>query len=138
MDATEIFEGIWQGGELWPAMPTGYKKVMGLRWEAMDYVPLLGIVQGLATFVWNPLQDLPVLPDRDTLHDAVGMVLGWHAMGWRCLIHCAEGHNRSGLIVGLTLRELGMSGADAVALIQAKRPGALGNQVFREAVLTGI
>lgn len=44
---------------------------------------------------------------------------------------CQHGMNRSGLLAGLLLRELGMSGSDAVALIVAKRPGALSNLTFR-------
>lgn len=50
---------------------------------------------------------------------------------------CQHGMNRSGLVAGLLLRELGMSGAEAVERICGARPGALSNQAFRRLVLEG-
>ncbi|MEO9254180.1 MAG: hypothetical protein ABI305_01465 [Tepidiformaceae bacterium] len=47
---------------------------------------------------------------------------------------CQHGMNRSGLLAGLLLCELGMSGNDAVALIVAKRPGALSNLTYRSLI----
>jgi len=95
MDATEIVDGIWQGGELWPRLPSGFDAVLGLRAESEDYALPLARVPGLRVFVWAPMVDGPQLPDAATLHDVVGMVIGWRAMGWKCLVHCAEGLNRS-------------------------------------------
>jgi hypothetical protein len=46
-------------------------------------------------------------------------------------VMCTHGMNRSGLLTGLILRELGMSGAEAVARIRQARAGALSNQWFR-------
>jgi protein-tyrosine phosphatase len=43
--------------------------------------------------------------------------------------------NRSGLVAGLLLRELGIEGAEAVERIRAARPGALSNLHFREMLL---
>ncbi len=51
------------------------------------------------------------------------------------IIVCQHGMNRSGLLAGLLLRELGMSGREAVDLIVSKRPGALSNQAFRRLIL---
>lgn len=48
---------------------------------------------------------------------------------------CQHGMNRSGLLAGLLLRELGMSGHEAVELIVSRRPGALSNQAFRRLIL---
>lgn len=50
---------------------------------------------------------------------------------------CQHGMNRSGLVAGLLLRELGVSGAEAVERICRARPGALSNQAFRRLVLEG-
>jgi hypothetical protein len=47
---------------------------------------------------------------------------------------CQYGMNRSGLVAGLVLRELGVTGAGAVSRILAARPGALSNQAFRRLV----
>lgn len=55
----------------------------------------------------------------------------------RVVILCTHGMNRSGLLTGLLLRELGLSGEAAVARIAAARPGALSNQAFRRIVLGG-
>jgi len=50
-------------------------------------------------------------------------------------IVCQHGMNRSGLVTGLVLRELGLSGPDALERILAARPGALSNVAFRRLVL---
>lgn len=47
----------------------------------------------------------------------------------RVYVMCQQGLNRSGLFMGLLLRALGVSAADAVSAI-ASRPGALNNQTF--------
>jgi len=49
-------------------------------------------------------------------------------------IVCQHGMNRSGLVAGLVLRELGLPGTAAVSRILAARPGALSNQAFRRLV----
>lgn len=46
-------------------------------------------------------------------------------------VMCQHGMNRSGLVAGLVLRELGLEGGDAVRRIVAARPGALSNETFR-------
>ena len=47
---------------------------------------------------------------------------------------CQHGMNRSGLVAGLVLRQLGVPGPEALARITAARPGALSNQAFRRLV----
>ncbi len=47
---------------------------------------------------------------------------------------CQHGMNRSGLVSGLILRELGLPGVETVSRILAARPGALSNQAFRRLV----
>ncbi len=55
--------------------------------------------------------------------------------GGRVLVVCASGWNRSGLIVGLALRMLGMPADEAVDYVRAKRsPQALSNLTFADAV----
>lgn len=48
---------------------------------------------------------------------------------------CTHGMNRSGLMAGLVLRELGMPGSDAVDLIMTRRIGSLSNLSFRRLIL---
>ena len=50
--------------------------------------------------------------------------------GHRVLAHCGLGYNRSALMAGLILVELGMPGAVAVEHLRARRPGALYNDAF--------
>ena len=60
--------------------------------------------------------------------------------GHRVLSHCGMGYNRSALVAGLILVELGMPGPEAVARLRARRPGALFNDrfaAFLEAPLDG-
>jgi hypothetical protein len=54
----------------------------------------------------------------------------------RVYVMCHHGLNRSGLMMGLILRELGVGAEEAVRRIAAARPGALSNRAFR-AVLEG-
>jgi hypothetical protein len=51
-------------------------------------------------------------------------------------VMCHHGMNRSGLMAGLILRELGVSGEETVRRIVAARPGSLSNQAFRAILLT--
>ena len=48
------------------------------------------------------------------------------------LIHCAMGLNRSPLMAGVAMTYLGLSGAEAVRILQEKRPGALYNPVYAD------
>ena len=50
--------------------------------------------------------------------------------GHRVLSHCGMGYNRSALVAGLILVELGMPGTEAVARLRERRPGALFNDGF--------
>jgi len=50
--------------------------------------------------------------------------------GKQVLIHCAGGMNRSGLLVAAALVREGMEAQEAIALIRARRPGALNNRQF--------
>ncbi len=52
--------------------------------------------------------------------------------GHTLLTHCSAGFNRSGLVAGLILTELGMPGAEALARIRERRPGALFNEMYAD------
>ncbi len=83
-----------------------------------------------------------VFPDLDTevaalprlRETAAEIVLGSRARNGtpeRVYVMCHHGMNRSGLMAGLILRELGVGGAEAVTRILAARPGSLSNRAFR-------
>jgi hypothetical protein len=50
--------------------------------------------------------------------------------GHRVLSHCGMGYNRSALVAGLILHQLGMPGPEVVARLRERRPGALFNDTF--------
>lgn len=55
--------------------------------------------------------------------------------GKRVLVTCWQGRNRSGLVVALALRRMGMTGQQAVERVRSRRAGALTNPHFVEAIL---
>jgi protein-tyrosine phosphatase len=65
-------------------------------------------------------------------------ILGAHLIrnGQKVLAHCGMGFNRSALLAGLILTELGMDGEVAVARLRDRRPGALFNERFAEYLTT--
>jgi hypothetical protein len=87
----------------------------------------------MQSYLYWHILDMPWLPDKYILWNVARY--GFNA--WKAdkdnkvLVHCSMGRNRSGLVNGCILWLDGMSGADAVKLIQEKRPGALTNPVFK-------
>ena len=90
---------------------------------------------GTCLYVYFPIFD-EELPDQARL-EAVAM-MGAHLVqtGHRVLAHCGMGFNRSALVAGRILHHLGMPGADVVARLRERRPGALFNDVFADHLLT--
>ena len=86
---------------------------------------------GTCLYVYFPIFD-EELPDPARL-EAVAM-MGAHLVpsGHRVLSHCGMGFNRSALVAGRILHHLGMPGADVVARLRERRPGALFNDVFAD------
>ncbi|MGD9932795.1 MAG: hypothetical protein AB7T37_03670 [Dehalococcoidia bacterium] len=56
--------------------------------------------------------------------------LALHEPGQSAYVLCTHGMNRSGLVTGLVLRELGYGPEETVRLIRAARPGSLSNHTF--------
>ena len=82
-------------------------------------------------YVYFPIYD-EELPDLARL-EAVSL-LGAHLVrsGHRVLSHCGMGFNRSALVAGRILHQLGMEGPDVIQRLRERRPGALFNTVFAE------
>jgi protein tyrosine/serine phosphatase len=82
-------------------------------------------------YVYFPFDDddqqLPDLTKLRAIARLAGSLIG---EGHRVLSHCGMGFNRSALMAGLILVELGMPGTQAVARLRERRPGALFNQGF--------
>ena len=82
-------------------------------------------------YVYFPIfdEDLPPLAKLRGLGAlGAGLVRGGH----RVLSHCGMGFNRSALLAGLILHELGMPGPEVVVRLRQRRTGALFNQTFAE------
>lgn len=75
------------------------------------------------------MSDGKLIPDN--VRAVVDEVVVDLVIGYRVLVLCLEGYNRSGLVIGLVLRALGFSGVDAVRMLLCRRPRALYNPVFR-------
>ena len=86
-------------------------------------------------YVYFPIYD-EELPNLARL-EAVSL-LGAHLIrnGHRVLSHCGMGFNRSALVAGRILHQLGMPGELAVQRLRDRRPGALFNEVFADHLLT--
>jgi len=84
---------------------------------------------GGCLYVYFPIFDED-LPNPARL-DGVAS-LGAHLIrsGHRVLSHCGMGYNRSALVAGRILHQLGMNGPDIVKRLRDRRPGALFNEVF--------
>ena len=80
-------------------------------------------------YVYFPIFDED-LPDLDKLRAVVHLGASLVKAGHRVLSHCGMGFNRSALVAGLILCELGSTGPDAVARLRERRPGALFNELF--------
>lgn len=80
-------------------------------------------------YVYFPFKDEDV-PTLHKLHAVARLGAALVQTRERVLVHCQMGLNRSALVAGLVLVYSGLSGEDAVARLQARRPGALYNEVF--------
>jgi protein-tyrosine phosphatase len=72
------------------------------------------------------------LPDLARLHAVAALGARLIRAGQKVLAHCSMGYNRSALVAGLILTELGLDGPAAVERLRARRPGALYNERFAE------
>jgi len=82
-------------------------------------------------YIYFPIDDDDrELPNLTKLRAIARLAASLVREGHRVLSHCGLGFNRSALVAGLILTELGMSGPAAVARLRQRRPGALYNDHF--------
>ena len=82
-------------------------------------------------YIYFPIYD-EELPDLPKLHAIARLGATLVRQGHKVLSHCGMGYNRSALVAGLILLDLGMTGPEIVAHLRLRRPGALFNQVFAD------
>jgi protein-tyrosine phosphatase len=90
---------------------------------------------GEMLYLYCPMYD-EELPDLATLHALGRLGADLIRNGRRVLSHCGMGYNRSALVAGVILTELGMDGCAAIEQLRARRPGALFNEVFADYLAT--
>jgi hypothetical protein len=82
-------------------------------------------------YIYFPItDDNEQMPSLTKLRAIARLGASLIADGHRVLSHCGMGYNRSALMAGLILVELGMPGAQAVERLRARRSGALYNDGF--------
>ncbi len=76
--------------------------------------------------------DLPDLPKLQAVAQFAATLVN---AGQKVLCHCAMGFNRSALVAGLVLKQMGLSGQEALDLLRRQRPGALYNEAYASYLL---
>ena len=109
-----------------PIHDRGIDTIIDLEGELDVGVPT---VPDQCLYIYFPILD-DGLPDLPKLRAVARLGATLVEAGHRVLAHCGMGFNRSALVAGLILCELGFSGADAVARLKQRRPGALFNDCF--------
>jgi hypothetical protein len=93
--------------------------------------------QGVSTrpghllYIYHHIYD-EELPNLPRMHAVAEMAARLIREGHKVLAHCTMGFNRSALMAGLILTELGFDGPTAVARLRERRPGALYNERFAD------
>lgn len=135
-----IGTGVWMGGAHSHTGDEMLSGALSASW-VIDAAGDMPANLRSATLVWLPcvFADLDSVPlHLDRIHATVRRAAdAMRAPGQApdaVYSVCQYGMNRSGLLAGLLLCELGMRGDEAVALIRAKRPGALSNQAFERII----
>jgi hypothetical protein len=136
----EIYPGLFQSSKFSETdFSTLCKLEIGAIIDLEGDVDLLPTFVGKENYKYWPIKDEPKLPDLKQLDEVAQWgyerwmpPMGDWNVGKNLLTHCRAGHNRSGLVDAKILILKGLSGKEAVALIQKKVPGALSNIVFVE------
>jgi hypothetical protein len=82
-------------------------------------------------YVFFQIDDVPRIADPEAIDDLALSVAALVRGGSKVVVNCAAGLNRSGLVVGRALIELGYPAAIAIELVRAARgPWALSNLEF--------
>jgi len=96
-------------------------------------------IENQCLYVYFPIaDDDEALPNLIKLRAIARLGASLVREGHCVLSHCGMGYNRSALVAGLILTELGMPGPEAVARLRERRPGALYNDRFAEFVASHV
>lgn len=84
---------------------------------------------GTLLYLYYPFEDESV-PDPTMIQPLAAFIAQLYRGGHRVLVHCSMGLNRSPLVAGCVLHQLGWNGCDVVARLRSCRPGALFNEHY--------
>lgn len=128
-----VLEGLAQGSAPAPETPLPFDVLVLC---AREYQPKpASLYYPRKTVLYAPLDDSGRPPTRDEIGIAATTsraALRAYQHGKRVLVTCWMGRNRSGLVTGLILMQLGYSSLEAITLVRCAREGALSNPFFRE------
>lgn len=80
---------------------------------------------------FHPLDDVPRIADAEMIHTVGEQIASLVREGKHVAVNCLSGVNRSGLLVGRALVELGYTPEEAIEAVRSARgPMALSNQHF--------
>ena len=84
-----------------------------------------------ARYSFHPLDDVPFIVDAEMIHSVGERIASLVNDGKHVAVNCMSGVNRSGLLVGRALVELGHTPEEAIEAVRTARgPMALSNQHF--------
>lgn len=135
--------GIWMGGAHTPHGEPIALDAVSAAWviDCAGDMPSVYRAQAGRWFarVFADLDDVPVgfAAIREMVVEVAASLAPGAGGPEHLYVVCQHGMNRSGLVAGLVLRELGVAGPEAVERITAARPGALSNQAFRRLLVDG-
>ncbi len=139
---SEIMTGLWMGGHRWvdpgglrPTVVADEFDLVVSLFARPGHGPAEGVEHLVLAIPDDPLaahQIARVGELARTVADAV-------RQGRTTLVRCQYGYNRSGLVVGQALIELGHDAPAAIELIRRRRsPWALHNRTFEDYLRTGL
>lgn len=131
VDATRLFPKLYQGSyPLAPIAPAGFR-VLVLCAEELQFRSEEPGVRTLRCPLYDNGEHVFTKSEWIEAVRTARAVADYVAHGWRTLVTCAQGRNRSGLVSALALYQLtGLSGEQCVEHIRNRRVGALSNDDF--------
>ena len=87
-------------------------------------------------YCFHPIEDVPYIVDAEMIHTVGELIASLVRDGKHVAVNCLGGMNRSGLLIGRALVELGYTPEEAIdAVRRARGPMALGNPRFERFLL---
>ncbi len=126
VNANEVYPGLWQSALL---VDETYRTVGAYLIVSLDNEDTMVLTGWGGAYTWWPIADGP-MPDPQIVRKIASFVAETLKAGYKVIVHCGAGINRSGLINARAMIYLGLTPQAAIDQIRERRPGALSNQNF--------